>query len=218
MANFLISAGINCGHEVIFTNEGLGVAKSKMLIYDGLDADASYMAAPYLKNEILNKAKIIHVVREPMKVINSFVVGYCYFLSGRLNCTPGLDWTYEYPPGADPEFKFMRFIYRHVPELYDVTLTPVERAALYYIKWNELIEQACIDRAFLFHPIESDISKLVNFIDAGDRKDLYGDINTNKAKYKNRFTLGSIPPGPIREKLMEIGRKYGYFRNVNLVL
>lgn len=218
MAKFLISAGINCGHEVIFTNDGLEVAKNKMLLYSGLEADSSYMAAPYLRFPILDNATIIHLVREPMKVINSFVVSYCYFLSGKLGCTPDpSQLTYEYPPGADLDFKFMRFIYRHIPELHDKLLTPVERAALYYIKWNELIEEACKVRKFFLYPIESDISNLIKFIGA-DGKDLHNDINTNKAEYTSRYTLGSIPIGSIRNRLIKIGRKYGYFRNINLVL
>lgn len=217
MAKFLTSAGINCGHEVIFTNAGLETAKSKLQIYSGLEADSSYMAAPYLRNPILKDAKIIHVVREPMKVINSFVVGYCYFLSGRLNCTLGTDWTYEYPPGADPEFKFMRFIYRHVTELYNRSLTPIERAALYYVRWNELIERGCIGRQFLFYPIESDTANLAKFIGT-DRKDLYADVNTNKAEYESRYTIGGIPKGGIRTALLEMGKRYGYFRHINLVL
>ena len=218
MSRFLTSAGINCGHEVIFTNAGLETAKSNLQIYSGLEAEASYMAAPYLSNPILKDAKIIHVVREPMKVINSFVVAYCYFLSGQLNCNRGAGWTYEYPPGADPEFKFMRFIYRHITELHNMRLTAVERAALYYIRWNEMIERGCAGRDFLFYPIESDVTNLAKFIGADHRKDLYDDVNTNKAEYKKRYTLGSIPKGEIRTALLEIGQRYGYFRNVSLVL
>ncbi|NIQ15395.1 MAG: hypothetical protein GTO02_13665, partial [Candidatus Dadabacteria bacterium] len=164
MSKLLTSAGIDCGHEVIFTNEGLEAAKQNLFLNKETVAESSYMAAPYLNDPILSEATIIHLVRQPMKVINSFVVAYCYFLSGQASCKKNpYQWTYAYPPGADPEFKFMRFIYSHIPDLCK-KMSPVERAALYYIKWNQLIEKGCVGRDFIIHPIESDISNLTKFI------------------------------------------------------
>lgn len=210
MSRFLTDMGIPCGHEVIFTNEGLTAAKANLVTYEGLNADSSYMAAPYLQHEILKNASVIHLVREPMKVINSFVVAFCYFLSGTLACKRNnKEWTYAYPPGADPEFKFMKFIYFNLPELHSPSLTAVERAAIHYIKWNEMIERGCAGKKFLFHRIESDISKLTKFIGI-DKQDLYNDKDTNKAIYKNIYTLNDIRSDSIKEKLIDISKRYGY--------
>lgn len=208
MSRFFTDVGIPCGHEVIFTNEGIVAARSNLITYQGLDADSSYMAAPYLQNEILAGTSIIHLVREPMKVINSFVVAFCYFLSGTLSCkrNPN-EWTYAYPPGADPNFNFMKFIYSNIPELYSPGLVAVERAAIHYIKWNEMIERGCAGKNFLFHPIESDISKVTKFIGVDNK---YDDKTVNKANYKDMYYLKDIRSAAIKDKLVDISRRYGY--------
>ncbi len=64
-----------------------------------LVADSSYMAAPFLDHAILHEAHVLHVVRHPMDVINSFVVGLNYFQQW----LPSDPWHW--------------FIYTHVPEL-----------------------------------------------------------------------------------------------------
>jgi hypothetical protein len=87
-AKYLTSAGINCGHELIFTNSGVEAANKNLLINNNVQADSSYMAAPYLSHSLLKNAKIVHLVRDPIKVLNSFVSGYVYFLSPILKCIP----------------------------------------------------------------------------------------------------------------------------------
>jgi len=219
MSKFLTSANINCGHELIFNNDGLEKARTNIEIYNDLEADASYMAAPYLSTDLLCNSKIIHIVREPMEVINSFIVAFCYFLSHRPSCKQiEGEWTYEYPPGADPEFKFMKFMYSHIPALHHEVLTPVERAALYYVEWNKMIEEKCKGRDFLFYPIENDISKVCDFIGVKKSLELYCDKNTNKAEYDKRYVLQSVPSGYIRDELINIGKRYGYSMRTPIML
>lgn len=211
MSKFLSSAKINCGHELIFTNEGIETARTNLKIYEGVEGESSYMAAPFLKEDILQDCKIIHLVREPMKVINSFVVAFCYFLSHKLDCQPEQPyWTYFWPPGADPEFKFMKFIYNYVPELADPRLTPVERAALYYIKWNNIIEQGCQGRDFIIHRIENNTNEISKFLNITKTEWLYDNVNINKAKYKTKFYIDNIRSRSIKSELIDMGRRYGY--------
>lgn len=212
MSKYLTSAGIECGHEKIFTNSGIASA-IKNLYKSNLDADASYMAAPFLDYTLFKKAKIIHLVRDPIKVINSFVSGYKYFLSSILNCNKSYGiWTYEYPPGADPDFKFMTFIYSYVPSLANPNLSPVERAALYYIEWNKIIENKCKKMEYLLFPIESNLEALNDFVGIKDSEKLFKD-HANVCEYKSEYTLSNIKSKYIKNELIAIGTKYGYFGN-----
>src|SRR5438874_64358 len=94
LANLLTRSGIPCGHESIFTPGGLDEALARVegrspihvsaisveacgpWLPDALSlvADSSYMAAPFLDHAVLAYAHVLHVVRHPMDVINSFVV------------------------------------------------------------------------------------------------------------------------------------------------
>ena len=217
LAKYLTSAGINCGHEVIFTNNGIGVADRNLALNNYLIADSSYMSAPYLNNKILKEAKIIHLVRDPIKVINSFVVGYHYFWSPILNCNkiPQV-FTYSYPPLSDPNFKFMNFIYSHVPKLMSTVLSPIERAALYYIEWNKIIENNYRKRNFLLFPIESNLEKLNNFIGIEDSEMLHKDKKTNSYEHDIKYSLSSIKKSYIRNELLSMGLRYGYFKTLML--
>ncbi len=213
LSKYLTSAGINCSHELVFTNSCIDSVA--LALNNNLDAESSYMAAPYLKHKILSDAKIIHVVRDPIKVLNSFVSGYVYFLSPILKCAKYANvWTYAYPPGADPEFKFMKFMYSHVPELTSISLSAIERAALYYIEWNKMIEASCVGRDHLLFPIESDLEVLNKFIGIEDSDKLHKDKKTNNCEYKEKFSLSSINSSVIRNDLFDMGSRYGYFKNL----
>ncbi|RTK93330.1 MAG: hypothetical protein EKK64_10500, partial [Neisseriaceae bacterium] len=101
MARLLSSLGIMCGHESIFQKDGLDFSlirlknKKERLLSDTSRvairdinnkiiyekeiwfnpqeqiAESSYMSAPFLDNKELKDCKIIHVVRNPLKVISS---------------------------------------------------------------------------------------------------------------------------------------------------
>jgi hypothetical protein len=96
MAKLLTSLGVPCGHETIFDFDGIERAleriagsiplklsetslraKEDWVDVNTIVADASYMAAPYL--DFFPDATIIHVVRHPVKVINSFCNYIHYF-------------------------------------------------------------------------------------------------------------------------------------------
>ncbi len=99
LANVLTAAGIPCGHESIFTPGGIKEARARLKGTSPIEvswisrescgnwmpcpadlvAESSYLAAPYLRDRLLQGTRIIHAVRNPMQVINSFVVGLRYF-------------------------------------------------------------------------------------------------------------------------------------------
>jgi hypothetical protein len=127
MARLLTSVGIPCSHEMIFDYHGLDQAIARMQGQESLElswvsrarheqdhwqehepwlldlfsveAESSYMAAPFLRHDSIKEAKIIHVVRDPVKVVNS----YCNYL-------------YFYKSGI-AENSYEDFVYTHLPEL-----------------------------------------------------------------------------------------------------
>ena len=228
-AKLLTSLGIPCGHETFFQCDGmeynlarlenspdmpsLGVSAtarraSENEVWFGKDrklqADASYMAAPFLDQPYLDKTSIIHVVRNPIKVINSFI-GFGYF-------KPGIHTTVETTNGwVYSEGDYHRFIYENVPELYSEGLTQIDKAALYYVRWNELIEKKSARLRYLFQRSEDDYKELFDFLGVSG-EGAYSNKLANAGGAADTITcLDDIPNQDCREQLAEIGSRYGYF-------
>jgi hypothetical protein len=209
MANLLTSCGITCSHEGIFTNKGLNKAfsiikgeeqikNSKVSETENMSndlenfvADSSYMSAPFLSH--FQKSKIIHVVRNPFKVVSSFI-NFGYFL----NASPTEQ--EENPFHLDYE----QFIYNHIHELSE-EMNQIDRAFLYYVNWNEMIEKNKID---LFYKIEEPENKVKNFLNKID-----GDYDNKKCNHKGetkKLNLNMIENKYIKQKVKKICQKYNY--------
>lgn len=224
MARLLTSVGILCGHETIFDFCGIRGAQKRLsgedplrlsiassLDYDAeknehhkvewhpnvdnIVADSSYMAAPFLADEILKGAKLIHIVRDPIKVINSFCNNIYYFGNG-VN-----DWkanqTYE------------KFICNFLPEL-KMPMPQYDRASLYYVRWNQMIEKNNPD---FFFRVEDSPIELFKFLGAPNITEYYKESNTNTFKSYNTDVFDSlmkIQNRNIRLEVAKMARKYGY--------
>jgi hypothetical protein len=215
-AKLLTSLGIPCGHESFFNYQDIDGAILRLsgkapptlsdcsqFKHDGtptpfirylhdLVAESSYMAVPYLHHECLNDTKIIHVVRHPVRVVNSFVNYLGYFHSPSL-CLP-------------PNPIYESFIYRHLPELRNYP-APLERAAMYYVLWNELIEKRETLARF---KVEDGPGPLQNLLGI-ESKTVFDDRTANtQEKVGARFDIRMLPQGEVRERFAAIGEKYGY--------
>lgn len=224
MARFLTSLGIPCGHESIFDWNGLEIAlrrlqgqEPKVLSVisqenchapewvdpESIEAESSYMAAPYLDHDVLRKTVIIHLVRHPVKVVNSFCNYHGYFQDPKQYKE---DWE--------------GFIYSHLPDLTDPSLTHYDRACLYYVLWNEMIEHKLAFRGFFFHRIENDPSQVADFLDMTMPPTAFNDnsINTLKKACKP-FDVRLISSQEIKKRFMDIGERYGYnMKSENLLI
>jgi hypothetical protein len=155
VARYLTQLGIDCGHESIFDFNGLDTALNRIYgrhdvtisltsrqKWDGsehhedadwvpelksLQADSSYMAAPFLDHEDLEELTIIHLIRNPIRVVDSFLNHFHYFQGQEPGST-----IYSKP--------YEEFIYKHVPELC-LPMSAAERACLYVVRWNEMIDR-----------------------------------------------------------------------------
>jgi hypothetical protein len=213
LANLLTKCGVPCGHECIFTPWGLEEALARLRGQSAVQvsamsrescgdwikdagevvADSSYMAAPFLDHAILRDARIIHVVRHPMDVINSFVIGLNYFR----------EWM---PPDA-----WHWFIYTHVPEL-RLDYHPLERAALYYLRWNRMIEARSAGKPYFFCQVECITHQLFDYLRrrCEDESLLAARKINGRMDGKPAYAFEDIPSAAIREELAELGGRYGY--------
>ena len=219
LARWLTSLGMPCGHESIYDYRGLEAAKRRLsgeekvcLSFcsttkrdeegkwhsipewlkdlNDIVADSSYMAAPHLEHI---ECPILHVVRHPSKVINSFCNYIDYFTS------------------HEPQNVYEQFIYKTLPELTH-EMPQYDRAALYYVLWNRMIEPY----AGLRWDIEGNPNVVMNWL--GIKGEVFEDksINTFKKPAK-RFAIRDIQSNDIKNQLIEICRSYNYSCLENLM-
>ncbi|NBT67701.1 MAG: hypothetical protein EBT78_08075 [Betaproteobacteria bacterium] len=108
-------------------------------------ADSSFMSAPFLTSPLLSDSKIIHVIRNPISVINS-MVNFCgLFRSSQRNTKQN---------------KFLDFISRHTNLAH--TPNPYEVACCHWIDWNQKIIDS--GKVSYTHRIEDPIEPLLDFL------------------------------------------------------
>jgi hypothetical protein len=224
-AKYLSAAGIPCGHEAIFDYRGLGAAlgrlsglepvslsdASQMRVHpDGtitrleayvdsgqLRAESSYLAAPYLNHDCLKDTQMVHVVRHPVAVIQSF----CHYLDY---------FSYHMPcPWNEITRRYENVIYAVVPELMNSALSPVERCAMYYIRWNGMIQDLLKNRNHLFLKIEDASVKLGEFI-GRTAPAVQQDENTFYKKNCKKFSPDDLSSRLVRSELETYAKELGY--------
>jgi len=224
LAKMLTANGIPCGHESIFDTNGMeGVRKRmdcKMAIMsivstheqigikkhdplweqgpcwweNGLVADASFMAAPFLGRDCLKGVKKLHLIRHPIKVVNSFCNKLGFFSGPR--------------PRSGEEWG--KFVYKQLPIMTSPDLTTHDRAVLYYLKWVQMIER-CKD--VVVHRLEDGLTpELVAFFGKDKLEDVADSKNELMLRNSNAVfdTLDQISYGWLRDEFAELGEKYGY--------
>jgi hypothetical protein len=161
LATILTHAGIPCSHERFFSGKSLeeslyliaanGGENSLCSQHCGLPrseeqvmAESSYMAAPYLGAPCLAATTVVHAVRNPWRVILSFLNNIHFFR-------------------GEPEHEHERFIYSVLPQLHEIG-NPIDRAVSYYFHWNRMIETLARRRwrqRYIFHRIEDGAEPLL---------------------------------------------------------
>lgn len=211
VARLLNSIGILCGHESIYTPKGLDhvnyllshreqIRISNISTTDGenwipsdqiknICADSSYLSAPFLSLPPIKKAKIVHLVRNPIYVISSYAKDFNYFGSHK------------------PRDQYEKFVYKHLPILTD-KMSRLKRAMTYYIKWNELIEKSRND--LIFHRIEDGGETLLEKLSLGKHNTIYSNKKANTRYRYERFTLNDFDKENIGKEIRNVMEKYGY--------
>ena len=213
LARLLTHLGVPCGHETIFDWHGLEMARRRLsgqeplqlshcstnIFVSGvwapipgwlndvysIQAESSYMAAPFLNDECLKDTTVVHVMRNPIRVVNSFCNHLDYF---KQSC---------------PSNKYEEFIYKHLPELRQ-EIPQYDRACLFYVRWNEMIV------GHYRYRIEDDPSKLIEFLGLNGEPIQDKDINSVKKVGAKLFALQDIKSREIQDEFVNLGRRYGY--------
>lgn len=212
MSNLLTTLGIPCSHEGIFSHKGYekaieiikeGKVENSIISKDSCDnlsefeykiiADSSYMSAPFLSKF---DAPAIHVVRNPLNVVGSFIGPYFNYFK---NEEPKLE------KERECHFPYEKFIYEHVPEL-KKEITQLDRAFLFYVRWNQMIEES--KKTILFHRIEDDIEPIKNLFKYKGNN-FYKNKKSN-SKEKVSICVDDINNQEIKKELLEIMKRYGY--------
>jgi hypothetical protein len=210
-AKLLTSAGIPCGHEAFF--KSCGIVDKPNLSYcsqhemlddgtwkpldqwvdiDAIRADSSYMAAPYLGLDWLQETKVIHLVRNPIQVVDSFC-----------NCLRGQE---GYFTSLEPNNEYEEFIYNNIGEL-KKPMPQYDRGALFYVLWNKMIERRSDVKLVR---VEKCPSRLFDVL--GTRPEVhFQDKKANAFPHpRRRFTPDDIESREIKSIFMEMGKRYGY--------
>ena len=220
MSRFLTSIGIMCGHESIFTHDGIieaiyrlkepeavrtsfcSLSNSDEWFNPSLQiADSSYMSAPYLDDPILEDTKIIHLIRNPIKVISSTFYDANFFSEDNLIQTP-----------------YVEFVYGILPQL-KIIEDRLEKNIMYYILWNEMIESKIKSKNVFVHKIENGITKaLFDFLELEEISHYYNDNRTNAWNIRNRdISFDNIEKNYFSSLLYNVMEKYGYDVNKCLI-
>jgi hypothetical protein len=218
LARLLTSVGIPCSHERIFNGNDIDDSvrilsgdgqSSACSSHCGLDdsmqpvAESSYMAVPFLDHPLLTDCAIVHVVRDPLHVIRSFLNHIRFF---RDDCGER----------ARPAEQFIR---RHLPHL-NFLPDAVSRACYFYLRWNQMIEESIAGRRYILHPIESSPSALLAFLGVDPSVTVFHDPTCNAyTKWPDHMRVESQLPDVRDEEIKAcflwkevatLAGKYGY--------
>ena len=236
MARLLTSLNIPCGHESVFdraddinayrargqgnllpqcsfaaTHDVLtGKPHDEWLDESDLLAESSYLAAPFIDYPGLldDDVKVIHVVRNPINVVSSFVYDVEFFMNG--------------PKAAG----YDTFVSKYLPALKsmspcDTPMKAINKTVFFWTKWNKMVQQKSIGREYFRFNVEDKCTpELLDFLDVDDPPaDIFDNDKINSWKVDRRkITLDSISDPHILAEFQELAEEYGYKLNHNLFL
>jgi hypothetical protein len=222
MARLLTSFNVPCGHEAYFHEntkpEQLDLDKIPKLSYVStynlvqrkklpkwvdetkLVADSSYLAAPLLNLPDVAKVPVIHVVRNPLKVISSIFFDLEYFQNN------------------EPMNSFEEFIYVYLPQVFTCK-TKLERVCEFWMGWNKMIRSSIHSpRPYLLHQIESGPNKeLIKFLKCNPTLEPFNDVKINSWNKRTKdFTLDDIPEN-CKVSFLAFAREMGYLKEPKMI-
>lgn len=179
---------IRCGHEEMFTPAGRQANPF-------IRGDASWMAVPYLDRFT---GYVLHVVREPLATINSFL-GIHFFDDSET--------TEDRKPYQD-------FSREHAPDVW-AHETPVERAMAWYVDWNRRIEPYAHMRVRVEDVTGDDLHDLVRYSGAfhapWEISNLLGQVPTDvNTRPRAGLSWDDLPDGELKDDLGRMAKEYGY--------
>lgn len=192
ISRVLTSAGVKCSHEGLFRTDSPEETLRRVIerhenAWWDWEAESSWLAAPHLEMPELDPVVVVHLVREPKKVIDSQM---------RIKAF------------EQPDSPFYLWQLRWLPELEEFN-DQFHRAAYFYVRWNEMIEEAEPD---IFWRIENNVCDLLEKLDIRhEGVELFDDklYNSRGGYGPSDVDLNDLP-GELRIPLKEMAERYNY--------
>ena len=203
----LISTSKKCGHEIIFNEYGVCCDDE----LNTSEYESSFYAVPFIF-QMSKDIKILHIVREPELVINSF------YKMGVFsdNCIQFLT-----------RGKYLKFILRVIFKPHKVIrrlksfyrnkffmslfiknyqhMSQIKRAESYWVTWNKMIESQVIKNGNEYlriniNAVENKINEIDKFFNIKIDQSKLGDLDRNKKSFKRQSVSNILEEETIRLK------------------
>lgn len=194
---YVSATGFPCGHERIYNLGGDRRAQQYRKERPEYRAESSWLAAPWLNAYLIKGAILVHLVRHPKLVIESWL---------------------RTPKAIEKGHHYWEYAARHCPRMSELD-SDKDRCAHRYVQWNRLIERGAEGRQILRFGVERSPIFLLNaLVDLGlplcirEEDGLYQKrtINHHEDREVEPFSFDQIKDDRVREELEEISEEYGY--------
>lgn len=220
LSGILAGVGVKCSHEKFFSAKGQ--LQDLRSMGDG-ECEASWYAAPYLKN--MAGLKVVHLVRDPLLVANSFYRLGLFSKWGWRNMlvNPSLSYLARRVV-MSPAFFYARAIhaYHHQVFLHQHggfmrRTGEVARCVWYWHDWNLLVEDRCKEEGIpyirvaledLIEGNEEVWDALRGFLGVGVLEGRNKERKNEKSRYPRRSV--QIGPKDVPDEVASLAARYGY--------
>lgn len=213
-ASALTAAGLPCTHERVFTGRDGDVTG-----VIGGHAESSWFAVPWM-SRLQPDTLVMHQVRDPLKCIASYV-GMGFF-DHRPRERPLWKHYVKRAVGTPPssQLRIIRMVERFQPDVFEPD-TPARRGAMFWLCWNEWVEQQCRDLGLTYRRIRLEdidcavITGLINEVRGTARADAdrrIATIPTDTNTRGRRSSLSWSDLGENGDAVARLARRYGYER------
>jgi hypothetical protein len=210
MAEILDAAGLRCGHERVFTVLGPQPARE-------LDAESSWYAAPYLDLQD-ESTKVLHIVRDPSRVVHSFFrIGLCatdpwhHFTFGRPAVMMALKFNvrwHRYRRRWQSVMAHRELLWNHTSCMKEPN--EVDRLWGYWCQWNALVERKAAEGR---HPylrvrledLNASLPRIRDFLELPRALEPQPPANQ-----KSGYRMRPVSWTPMPEDVTLLARRYGY--------
>jgi hypothetical protein len=187
----LQSVGVPCGHEAVFNRRCCRKRAQR------LAAESSAFALPYLEKGIADTAMVVHLVRNPWRVLRNWLIDGNSIFSIRKQ------------PKLRPNDLWLL---RHTRTL-DSGGSPVLLALKFYVEWNKRVE--ALPNVVYRHAVEESPRMLLDsFGITASRERLFPNThyNTRRKNRLSRFEIDGMlrVHGKEYEAFRELTDEYGY--------
>lgn len=202
---------IKCGHEAIFTPNKINEWDETLI------GESSWYAAPFLDSRFKD-IPILHIVRNPVNVINSFYRLGLFSRFGGQNFLINSDFKFVMKNrifNIKKTINRLNHVYHNRSFLRKYTNclnedSEILRLQTYWIEWNTLIENRVKHYNLKYlriklEDIENDISKINSHI----RQEIT-NLKIQKVNQKQNYSYRELPKLTFSTELKILAQRYGY--------